>query len=61
MEYNNIDGKRYILKELGEAFDPKLLQIIEKTKNEVFDLFNLNDKDKGISQIMSDVKHDTEA
>ena len=61
MEYNNIDWKRYILKELGEAFDPKLLQVIEKTKNEVFDLFNLNDKDKEISQIMSDVKHDTEA
>ena len=61
MEYNNIDWKRYILKELGEAFDPKLLQVIEKTKNEVFDLFNLSDKDKGISQIMSDVKHDTEA
>ena len=62
MEYNNIDGKRYILKELWEAFDPKLLQVIEKTKNEIFDLFNIKDtQELEINQIMSDVKHDTEA
>ena len=59
MQYNNIDWKRYILKELGEAFDPKLLQVMEKTKQEVFDLFNISWKDLEINQIMSDVKHDT--
>jgi hypothetical protein len=59
MQYNNIDWKRYILKELGEAFDPKLLQVMEKTKQEVFDLFNITWKDLEINQIMSDVKHDT--
>jgi hypothetical protein len=32
---------------------------MEKTKEEVFDLFNITGKDLEINQIMSDVKHDT--
>lgn len=62
IEYNNIDGKKYLIKELGEAFDSDLLKIAEKTKQEVFDLFNIKDvQELEINQIMSDVKHDTEA
>ena len=62
VRYNNIDWKRYILKELGEAFDSKLLSVMEKTKDELFDLFNINNlQELEINQIISDVKHDTKA
>lgn len=61
LEYNNIDGKKYLVKNLGKDIVSKINATMEKTKEEIWDLFDLNEWDKNINQILSEVKHDTPA
>ena len=59
LQYNNIDWKKYLIKNLGDDIASKINATMEKTKEEIWDLFDLNEWDKNINQILSDVKHDT--
>lgn len=59
LQYNNVDWKKYLIKNLGDDITSKINATMEKTKEEIWDLFDLNEWDKNINQILSDVKHDT--
>ena len=59
LQYNNVDWKKYLVKSLGKDIASQINATMEKTKEEIWDLFDLNDWDKNINQILSDVKHDT--
>lgn len=59
LQYNNVDWKKYLIKNLGDDIASKINATMEKTKEEIWDLFDLNEWDKNINQILSDVKHDT--
>ena len=60
MQYNNIDGKKYLIKNLGEDLASKVEAVTKKTKDEIWDLFDIKDeKEFEINEIMSDVKHQT--
>lgn len=60
MQYNNIDGKKYLIENLGEDLVSKVEAVTKKTKDEIWDLFDIKDeKEFEINEIMSDVKHQT--
>ena len=59
LQYNNVDWKKYLIKNLGKDIASKINATMEKTKEEIWDLFDLDEWDKNINQIISDVKHDT--
>lgn len=58
MQYNNIDGKKYLVQSLWQDMAWKINDVAEKTKKEIWDLFDI-EEDKEIYQIMTDVKYDT--